>query len=48
MMSQENQIPKSKATYTCFVLKANTIATIGGITDKKPYSIKNNFSKGKD
>jgi hypothetical protein len=39
-INQENQIPNNNAIYTCFVLKAKIIATIGGITERNPYSIK--------
>jgi hypothetical protein len=48
MMNQENHMPNNKAIYTCFVLNAKTMATIGGIIERKPYSIKNHFSKDKD
>jgi hypothetical protein len=40
MINQENQIPNNKAIYTCLVLNAKIMATIGGKTDKNPYSIK--------
>ena len=32
----ENQIPKSKAMYTCLVRNASTIAIIGGNIDSQP------------
>ena len=43
MMSQENHMPNNNAIYTCFVLNAKTMATIGGITERNPYSIKKSF-----
>jgi len=44
IINQENQIPNNNAIYTCFVLRAKIIATIGGITERNPYSIKRNFN----
>jgi hypothetical protein len=48
IINQENQIPNNKAIYTCLVLNAKTMATIGGITDRNPYSIKTLFILWKD
>ena len=36
MISHENQIPNTRATYTCLVLSAKIMAITGGRTDKKP------------